>query len=456
MGAAHSAAQEIIVENFFANINVLICTIHKLLRRLLGAILRLTQVAKRLVSSLQSFYKIMIDANLERQLELLSQNVDTLVSRDELIQGLKLGKRLKVKLGIDPTRPDLTFGHMVVFNKMKHFQELGHEVILIIGDYTTLIGDPSGRSNERPQLTREQIEENAKTYLDQVFKVLDRKKTVVRRNSEWFNPMRFEDCLCLARKATVAQMLEREDFDQRYQNGTPISIVEFLYPLLQAYDSVMLEADVELGGSDQLFNLLMGRTLQKEMGQNPQIVITMPLLVGLDGTKKMSKSQNNYIAFNDSPKDMFGKIMSVSDDAMWDYYILLLEVSKDVLEDLKKEHPMAAKKKLASTLVGRFHGMDAAKSELEQFEKVFSKKELPDDMPVFAWSALGSGESAQFVDVLMATGFFPSKKEIKRLMEQGAVALDNEKITATDFVLLIPKSECVIQAGKRTFLKITR
>ena len=221
---------------------------------------------------------------------------------------------------VDPTRPDLTFGHLVVFNKLRQFQEMGHEAILIIGDFTTLIGDPSGRSSTRPVLTREDIEENARTYLDQAFKILDREKTKVVYNSKWFNELSFEDCLKLARKMTVARMLERDDFAKRYAGNAPISIIEFLYPLIQGYDSLHLEADIEIGGTDQLFNMLVGRALQKDAGKPEQAVITMPLLVGLDGVKKMSKSQDNYIAFTDSPKDMFGKVMSISDDTMWTYY----------------------------------------------------------------------------------------------------------------------------------------
>ncbi len=253
------------------------------------------------------------------QLKHIKQGVEHLINEEELIRKLEKERPLKIKWGVDPTRPDLTFGHLVVFNKMRHFQELGHECILLIGDYTTTVGDPSGRSTTRPMLTRQEIDENAKTYLTQAFKVLDKNKTVVRYNSEWFDKKNFSDALILARKMTVAQMLERDDFSKRFAAQTPISIVEFMYSLLQGQDSVELEADVELGGNDQLFNLLVGRDLQKMVGQEEQIVLTMPLLVGLDGVQKMSKSLNNYIAFNDSSKNMFGKIMSISDETMWTY-----------------------------------------------------------------------------------------------------------------------------------------
>ena len=264
-------------------------------------------------------------------------NVETAIGFEELEQRIKDGKRLKVKFGVDPTRPDLTFGHLVVFNKLRQFQELGHEAILLIGDYTAQIGDPSGRSDLRPVLTREQVETNASTYLEQAFKILDKEKTTVRRNSEWFSDMNFSDCLQLARKMTVAQMLERDDFSKRYSENKSISIVEFLYPLVQGQDSVMLEADVELGGSDQLFNMLVGRSLQKEVGQPEQAVFTLPILVGLDGKRKMSKSYDNYVAFNDAPKEMFGKIMSIPDEAMWSYFKLLLGYVDGDIEKLQAE-----------------------------------------------------------------------------------------------------------------------
>lgn len=388
-------------------------------------------------------------------LETVRFNADKIIGEEQLLERVRSGKKLRVKLGVDPTRPDLTFGHMVVFNKMKQFQDMGHECILIIGDYTAMIGDPSGRSSTRPVLTKEEVQRNAETYLDQAFKILDEYKTLVRYNSEWFSKMQFSDCLNLARRMTVARMLEREDFANRYKQNSPISIVEFLYPLIQGYDSVMLEADVELGGSDQLFNMLVGRALQRDYGQPEQAVITMPLLVGLDGEKKMSKSADNYIAFNDSPKDMFGKVMSISDDVMWDYYRLLLMHDDEQIARHKKEHPMAAKKHLASSLVAMFYSLEEAKQELEQFEKVFSRHELPDEMPSFKWAALGgNGNELSLVDAMAATELFPSKKEVRRLIEQGGVRVNEVRISDPKQQLKVDSLPAVVQAGKRIFFRI--
>ncbi len=392
---------------------------------------------------------------MENQLEIISQNADTFIGKDELGEKIAKGKKLRVKLGVDPTRPDLTFGHMVVFNKLRQFQDLGHDAVLIIGDYTACVGDPSGRSVARPILTPEEVSKNAETYLEQAFKILNREKTEVHYNSEWLSKMTFADTLDLARKMTVARMLERDDFAKRYAENTPISIVEFLYPLMQGYDSVMVESDVELGGTDQLFNNLVGRDLQREAGMSPQAVLTMPLLVGLDGTKKMSKSYGNYIAFNDSPKDMFGKIMSVSDDTMWTYYKYLMLYGDSVIERLKTEHPMAAKKKLACLLVAMFYGMEAGRAELENFEKVFSKNEIPESMSEFHWDSLSSGKDDEtLVNLISATSIFPSKKEIRRLIEQGAIKMDSQKVGDPFLSLQRPEKPIVIQAGKRVFFRI--
>lgn len=388
-------------------------------------------------------------------IETIRTNTDTVIGDTELEDRLHGSKPLRVKLGVDPTRPDLTFGHLVVFNKLRQFQDLGHEALLIIGDFTTLIGDPSGRSSTRPVLTKEEIQANAETYLEQAFKILDEEKTTVFYNSEWFNDMSFEDCLKLSRKMTVARMLERDDFAKRYGSQAPISIIEFLYPLIQGYDSLVLNADVEIGGTDQLFNMLVGRALQKDAGKLEQAVITMPLLVGLDGTKKMSKSADNYIAFTDSSKEMFGKIMSVSDDTMWDYYRLLLELSDDKIEKLKAGHPMDAKKHLASSLVGQFHSMKAGKHELEQFEQVFSKNKLPDDMPTFTWNDLvGDAASAPLFEVMAKSELFESKGAIRRLVQQGGVKLDGEKQDDPNREITPPTGEQIYQAGKRIFFKV--
>ncbi len=389
-------------------------------------------------------------------LDSIKINAETVIGGEALEARIAKAKRpLRVKLGVDPTRPDLTFGHLVVFNKLRQFQDMGHEAILIIGDFTTLIGDPSGRSATRPVLTREEIEANAETYLEQAFQVLDEDRTTVRYNSEWFGQMGFEDCLKLSRKMTVARMLERDDFAKRYASNTPISIIEFLYPLIQGYDSLVLGADVEIGGSDQLFNMLVGRALQKDADQPEQAVITMPLLVGLDGTKKMSKSADNFIAFTDSSKDMFGKIMSISDATMMDYYRLLLGADEGRLQRLKGEHPMVAKKQLAASLVGRFHSMEVARNELKQFEQVFSRQEIPDDMPTFSWSDLvGDAEAVSLVDLLSASDLFESKGAIRRLIQQGAVKQDQNKRSDPAEQISRPDGEYVFQAGKRIFLKV--
>jgi|TARA_B110000438_G_scaffold303734_1_gene366844 tyrosyl-tRNA synthetase len=388
-------------------------------------------------------------------LAILKQNTIDLHTEADLKTKLSSGRPLRIKLGVDPTRPDLTFGHMVVFNKLRQFQDLGHEAILIIGDFTTLIGDPSGRSSTRPVLTKDEIQSNAETYIEQAYKILDRSKTTVRYNSEWFDRMGFEDCLQLARKMTVARMLERDDFAKRYESQTPISIIEFLYPLVQGQDSVEIEADVEIGGSDQLFNCLVGRQLQRDAGQEEQVVLTLPLLVGTDGTKKMSKSQDNYIAFNDSPKDMFGKIMSISDEVMWDYYRLLLLKTEDEITGFKAEHPMKMKKQLASELTEKIHGEGRGTHELEQFEKVFSQGKRPDEMPSFKWSTLAEGDTQTLLNILGSTNLFPSKKEAKRLIQQGSIKINDEKVTDPMTAIEAPGDEgTVIQAGKRIFFRI--
>ncbi len=388
------------------------------------------------------------------QLDLFAQNSEVFIGAEDLKEKLKAGKKLRVKLGVDPTRPDLTFGHMVVFNKLRQFQDLGHQAVLIIGDYTACIGDPSGRSALRPVLTPEEVEQNAKTYLDQAFRILDKDRTEVHHNSEWFSKMSFGDTLELARKMTVARMLERDDFAKRYASKTPISIVEFLYPLIQGYDSIMVESDVELGGTDQLFNNLVGRDLQQQAGKSGQAVITMPLLVGLDGVKKMSKSYGNYIAFNDSAREMFGKIMSISDETMWKYYQFLLLYTPDKIARLKEEHPMKCKKDLACLLVTKFYGIDVGRGELENFEKVFSKNEIPEEMPEFEWDKLSQSDSDTLVNIMGSSGLFPSKKEARRLIEQGAVKVNSEKVSDVFFKLEKSQAPVVVQAGKRIFFRI--
>jgi tyrosyl-tRNA synthetase len=390
-------------------------------------------------------------------IQTILNNTDTLIGQESLEEKLQSGRPLKIKLGVDPTRPDLTFGHLVVFNKLRQFQELGHEANLIIGDFTTLIGDPSGRSSTRPVLTKEAIKENAKTYLDQAFKILDKSKTKVHYNSEWFGTMGFEDCLQLARKMTVARMLERDDFSKRFASNAPISIIEFLYPLIQGYDSLVLDADVEIGGTDQLFNMLVGRALQKDAGKSEQAVITMPLLVGLDGSKKMSKSADNYIAFTDAPKDMFGKIMSIDDATMWTYHQLLLETPEDSIEVMKQEHPMQVKKHLAKSLVSRFYSEAIAENELAQFEQVFSKNKIPDDMPTFTWAQLSENADEDLItNIMHQTNLFESKGAIRRLIAQGGVKVNGEKITDPQKAINLSEDDQVIQAGKRIFFKLLK
>ena len=319
--------------------------------------------------------------NLDEQINFLTRGCVDVVSKADLAKKLESGKTLKVKLGCDPTSPDLHLGHSVALSLMRRFQDLGHKGILVIGDFTASVGDPSGRDSTRPVLPREQILANAKTYTEQAFKVLDPAKTEVRFNGEWLNPfISGKELLQTLQKVTVAQVLERDDFKKRMAAGNPISLLEVLYSLFQGQDSVALNADVELGGTDQIFNLLVGRQLQKNHGQEPQVAITVPLLVGLDGVKKMSKSYGNYVGLTDAPNDMFGKLMSIPDELMPMYYELL---TSENMDDIKAMHPMAAKKKLAGLLVTRFHGEAAAKAALENFEKVFSKKELPTDMPEF-------------------------------------------------------------------------
>ena len=386
----------------------------------------------------------------------LLSNTETVIGEDELKKKVSEGKKLKVKFGVDPTRPDLTFGHLVVFNKLKQFQDAGHETILLIGDYTARIGDPSGRSDIRPELSADQVDENAKTYLDQAFKVIDSNKTIVRRNSEWFSEMSFADSLGLARKFTVARMLERDDFEKRYKGNQPISMVEFMYPLIQGYDSIMLNSDVEIGGSDQLFNMLVGRTLQKDEGKDPQVVMTMPLLVGLDGSRKMSKSFDNYIAFNDSSKDIFGKIMSISDQTMWDYYKLLDLQNEDTISSLKKNHPMEMKKDLACKLTALFYGNDIGLKEKQSFSNVFTQGENPEEMNQISVSKNSLSKDTSILEILFASQIFSSKGQIRRLIEQGAVKVDGVRVDGSDHKLNFDteKKEFIIKAGKKIFLKV--
>ena len=388
------------------------------------------------------------------QLEILKRNVVDLVSEEELLKRLEEGRPLRVKLGVDPSRPDLHLGHMVVLRKLREFQDLGHRVILIIGDFTAMIGDPSGRSETRPMLSFEEVRENAKTYSEQAFKVLDEKRTELRYNGEWLSKLSFADVIRLSSKYTVARMLERDDFSKRFEEGIPISISEFLYPLAQAYDSVAIEADVELGGTDQLFNLLVGRKIQQEYGQRPQIVMTMPIIEGTDGKLKMSKSYGNYVAFNDPPKEMFGKLMSIPDHLITKYMRLLTDIPPEKIDEYEREmearriNPRDVKLELARTITEFFHGPEEASRAQEEFIKIFSKRELPDEMPVFEID-----REVPLVDLLIDLGVTSSRSEARRLISQGGVRLNGQKIT--DIHAKIPLDfDGILRVGKRKFFKL--
>jgi tyrosyl-tRNA synthetase len=387
----------------------------------------------------------------------IKRGSDEILIEEELIERLKSGKPLKIKAGFDPTAPDLHLGHTVLINKLRTFQQLGHEVIFLIGDFTGLIGDPTGKNVTRKPLTKEQVLENAKTYQEQVFKILDPAKTTIRFNSEWFDKMGADGMIKLAASQTVARMLERDDFKKRYANGQAIAIHEFLYPLVQGWDSVALESDVELGGTDQRFNLLMGRELQKGQGQKQQTVLMMPLLEGLDGVQKMSKSLNNYIGITDSPTEMFGKVMSISDDLMWRYYELLSFKPIEEIEQLKLDmqngkNPRDIKIALAQELIARFHSEADAEAALQDFIQRFQKNAIPDEMPEFEIAL--SEEGIAIGNLLKQADLVASTSDAMRMIKQGAVKIDGEKVTDTRFVIQA-KSENVYQVGKRKFARIS-
>ena len=387
----------------------------------------------------------------------IKRGSDEILIEDELIARLKKGKPLKIKAGFDPTAPDLHLGHTVLINKLRTFQQLGHEVIFLIGDFTGLIGDPTGKNVTRKPLTEAQILENAKTYQEQVFKILDPAKTTIRFNSEWMNKLGAAGMIKLAASQTVARMLERDDFKKRYANGQPIAIHEFLYPLVQGWDSVALEADVELGGTDQRFNLLMGRELQKSQGQAQQTVLMMPLLEGLDGVQKMSKSLNNYIGITDAPNDMFGKIMSISDELMWRYYDLLSFRPIDEVAALKAsvddgKNPRDIKIELAQEIITRFHSEEAAQASLQDFIQRFQKNAIPDDMPEVDLPLLSEG--LVIGNLLKQAELVASTSDAMRMIKQGAVKIDGDKVSDTR-LLLNEKGTFVFQVGKRKFARIT-
>jgi tyrosyl-tRNA synthetase len=393
-----------------------------------------------------------VDMNIQEQISLLSRGALEILPKGgleaKLRQADKEGRPLRVKAGFDPTAPDLHLGHTVLLEKLRQFQHCGHQVVFLIGDFTGTIGDPTGKNETRPPLTHDEVLLNAESYKEQVFKILDPAQTEVRFNSEWLANLTAADLIRIAGKATVARMLERDDFEKRYKGGQAIAIHEFLYPLVQGYDSVALDADVELGGNDQKFNLLMGRQLQDAYGKAQQVILTMPLLEGLDGTNKMSKSLNNYVGVAESAKEQFGKLMSISDDLMLKYYELLSDVSLDAI---KAMHPMEAKKQLAATIVDRFHGEGAGQQAREDFEAQFAKKEIPDDVPEASMEA--EDGSVWIIKALTQNGLTASNGEAIRMLKQNALSIDGEKITDKDYQLQ-PGGPYLIKLGKRKFVKL--
>lgn len=397
---------------------------------------------------------------LNEQMDLIKRGTSEIIPEEELVnkinRSIREDKPLKIKLGCDPSRPDLHIGHAVVLRKLAQFQSLGHQAILIIGDFTGMIGDPSGRNVTRPALSLQEARNNGQSYLDQASKILEKEKTRIVYNSEWLNKMSFEDVIKLASKYTVARMLERDDFTKRYKSGEPISMHEILYPLAQAMDSVAIESDVELGGTDQKFNLLVGRDIQREFGIEPQVILTMPLIVGTDGVEKMSKSYNNYIGISDSPKEIFGKTLSIPDSLIYNYYELATDISNEELTGIKSQlndpavNPRNLKRNLAKIIVRMYHDQKAADEAEEEFDRIFIKKEMPDDVPEFNWS---SGNQSGILDILTTTNLAPSKGEARRLVLQGGVSIDGVKIEDIN-ALIDVKNNSVIKVGKRKFIKI--
>ena len=399
----------------------------------------------------------------EEQFEYLKKGCVEIIQenelKDKLARSIKEKKPLKVKAGFDPTAPDIHLGHIVLLRKMKHFQDLGHDVIFLIGDFTGLIGDPSGRSATRPPMTREEINNNAETYKTQIFKILDSKKTIIDFNSRWLEKLTSFDIINLCAKYTVARILERDDFSNRLKKGHPISAHEILYPLMQAYDSVALKADVELGGTDQKFNLLVGRDIQREYQQEPQVIITMPLLEGLDGVEKMSKTLNNYVGITEPPDEIFGKIMSVSDPLMYRYYELLTDEPLSQIEKWKKEikeekiHPKDPKSRLAQLIVSDYWGKNEAKKAAEEFERVFKNKEVPSKIEEKEVTT----SHIPLIDFLVNQNIFPSRAEAKRTIRQGGIYLDGERIKDIAFIIdFKEKSEFILKIGKKKFYKILK
>lgn len=399
--------------------------------------------------------------DIKEQIELIKKGTADFVGEEELVNKLKSGKPLKVKFGADPSAPDLHIGHLVVLRKLKLFQDLGHEIIFLIGDFTGMIGDPSGKSETRKPLTKEDVARNAETYKKQIFQVLDHKKTRIVYNSEWLNKMGLPEVMKLMSQYSVARMLERADFKDRFKNNKEISIIEFLYPLLQGYDSIELKADVELGGHDQIFNLLVGRELQRIYGQPQQTVLTMPLLEGTDGKMKMSKSLNNYIGFTESPKDIFGKTMSIPDDLMIKYYELLTDLTGAELGSLKQDlksgalHPKKAKAHLGKMIVSYFHGDEAATKAAEEFDAVFKKNELPSDIPaVKIKSSEAPDRKISIGKLLLLSGLVDSTGEGKRMVSGGGVKLDGQKVEDENLSVVLD-GEKILSIGKRKYARVS-
>lgn len=397
---------------------------------------------------------------LNEQMDLIKQGAVELIPEEELVKklerSLKEGKPLNIKLGCDPSRPDLHIGHSVVLRKLAQFQSVGHQAILIVGDFTGMIGDPSGRNATRPALTLEETRANGKSYFNQATKILDRKKTKMVYNSKWLSKMSFEDVIKLASKYTVARMIERDDFEKRFKAGEPISIHEFLYPLAQAMDSVAIKSDVELGGTDQKFNLLVGRDIQREYGAEPQCILTMPLIVGTDGVEKMSKSYDNYIGISDSPKEMYGRTLSIPDDIIYLYYDLATNTSKEELAEIKQQlddpnvNPRDIKRRLARTFITMYHNEEEAIKAEEEFDKVFIKKEVPDDIPELKLN----DKELSILDLILKAKFAPSKGEAKRLVTQGGVSINGEKVSDIKSIIQI-ENGMILKVGKRKFIKLT-
>lgn len=394
-------------------------------------------------------------------MDLIKRGVSEIIPEDELLKKLeksyKEQKPLKIKLGCDPSRPDLHIGHSVVLRKLAQFQSLGHQAILIIGDFTGMIGDPSGRNVTRPALSLEETRKHGETYFEQASKILDKEKTKIVYNSQWLGKMSFEDVIKLASKYTVARMLERDDFTKRYKNGEPISVHEFLYPLAQAMDSVAIESDVELGGTDQKFNLLVGRDIQREFGVEPQVILTMPLLVGTDGVEKMSKSYGNYIGISDTPQDIFGRTLSIADSLIYTYYELATDINNADLAKVKSDlenpevNPRNIKRALAKKLVEMYHSVELAQEAEEEFDKIFIKKEIPDEIPLF--EITNGQKEISIIDLITTVNFAPSKGEARRLVQQGGVTLDGEKMADITAAVQL-KPENILKVGKRKFIKI--